>query len=76
MKTHYTFGDEYFDKYPCGTWVAEDPSDTQIWVEVNCRRCLSKKAKIMLSRQEEEKAIASQMGDMVEFFQKQRLNQY
>lgn len=73
MRTHfYPYSDDDdIEQTPCGTWIGESSATTNNWAHVDCRLCIKNKAKIVVRHQQEERAIAQQMGDMAEFMRSQ-----
>ncbi|MFV3402824.1 hypothetical protein ACNFIC_02565 [Pseudomonas sp. NY15463] len=69
MKTHFApFTDlEDLEQAPCGTRLGESSGLSGDWDKVDCRRCQSRKEKIIRSASAEERAIVEQMGDMAAF---------
>ena len=71
MKTHFDpyMDDEFYDgPAPCGTIIGEEYNSTSLWEAVTCKRCLKKKAKLVVWFKETEEFIIDQMGDMADFF--------
>jgi hypothetical protein len=77
MKTHFgymeNFGDYESqmwgcDRTACG-YDGEIPTEnaTSNWEEVDCKKCLKMKDKIIAGEQEDEKHIIAQMGDQTDF---------
>lgn len=55
----------YDTELPCENSTAD-------WEQVTCKKCLRLKDRYILGAKEEEKAIVEQMGDMADFFSKNR----
>lgn len=76
MKTHfdpYTAPDECPDeKAWCGTILGDECDVTGNWKEVTCKRCLKSKDKMQKAFEHNESMIVKQMGDMADFFEKER----
>lgn len=74
MKTHYyPFGfPEDTEQAPCGTWFGIDSDVSGFWENVTCSKCKRNKKRIMKAIDVDEKSIIEQMGDMVEFMQREK----
>ena len=81
MKTHFGIMEDSGDcespligceKTLCGC-TGEIPCETATddWNKVDCKKCLKLKIEYELAEKENEKNIIDQMGDMVEFFEKE-----
>lgn len=69
MATHFDpFPDDNeAEQAPCGTWLGEASNGTSNWSHVDCRLCLSMKAKIIAAHEASEAAIVEQMGEMAAY---------
>ncbi len=84
MKIHFGFFENYGDYespfYGCeeticgciGENILENYT-SEDWRDVTCQKCLNLKDKVIAGQEEDEKAIVQQMGEMADFFEKERL---
>lgn len=69
MKTHFS-DDEYAEEGICNTYSEKISS---CWHEVTCKKCLKLRGKYEALVAISEKDAVNQMGDYVDFYQKNKL---
>ena len=83
MKIHFGFMENYGDYespcWGCETTVCGCTGENAIentvddWEEVTCKKCLRLKAAVIEGIKSDEEAIVHQMGEMADFFKKEKL---
>jgi len=85
VKIHFGFMENYGDYeshcYGCETTICGCTGENAIenatdnWEKVTCKNCLRLKDAVIAGIKSDEEAIIKQMGDMADFFEKQKVGE-